>query len=349
MSTGGASGSSTEVVPGFDIERRLGDRTWVAVQRDLGRRVVLRRLDPGTAFDPAAWPDRPGAVRLYAVVAGADGTYLALQHVPGARTLEEAGARRRHLDAAARVLQGAPHGRLTARDILVDGDGRVSLTGFGREPVTDDRAALAALVPTQRRASRTAVLGTAGALCVLAAIAVLGLGGEPAPAPRVYPTATPLGSALAAGDHVTVDCDGEPPGGQSVPCTIMQASLSGRALVAPFDGVVRRWAVRGASGRIRLVILARRDGGWYRYNASPYVHVGTSGAARAVPADRSVPEGAFFGLELAPGAGVGIRAGTPGARTARFFGLLRRQPEQPDTGAGESEELLLRVDVVRAL
>ena len=51
-----------EHIAGFRIERQLGTHVWQAVQPELGRRVALRRLEPGTEFDAARWPDRPGIV-----------------------------------------------------------------------------------------------------------------------------------------------------------------------------------------------------------------------------------------------------------------------------------------------
>lgn len=351
------SASSAEPVAGFRLGRRLGDGVWEAVQLRLDRRVVLRRLPPGTPFDPAAWPERPGVVPLFAVVEEPSGIYVATRLLPGARTLAEvrsapAARRRRWLDEAAAALDGAVHGRLTDRDILVDADGRAWVTGFGRAPegatADDDRAALARLRPPARgRAWAVAAAAAALAAAVAAGVVLLRDGGrETAPAPPVPAGALAVGSALAPGDVAGVNCEGGAPGGASPACTIMQAALPGRPLVAPSDGIVRGWAVRGVRGRVALQVLVPAGGGFDAYSRSAMVTIDDPAAAPLIPADLSVPSGARFALEVSPGATIGIRRGLRGARTARFLGPLRIEPRAPRRAGGAGEELLLRVDVV---
>jgi hypothetical protein len=345
-----ASRSSREP-PGFRLVRQLGADVWQAEQLGLNRTVALRRLPGDASFRATQWPDRPGVVDLFAVVPGADGTYVATRFLPGARTLAECrGTRvarqRRWLAEAAAALDGAVHGRLTERDILVDADGHAQVTGFGLAPpeatAEDDRAALERMQPERRR--RSLLLPAAG-LAAAGTVAVVALsGGGPAPAPPLPAGTRAFGSTLAPGKISTLDCEGGRVSANSLPCTVLQTDLAGRPLVAPSAGLVRGWAVRGASGRMRLQIVVRRGGGYVAYNRSRPVTV-APGAPRYFRADRSFPAGASFALEVFPGAAVGIRRGADGA-TARFFSPLRATVRSADRVGGERQELLLRVDVV---
>jgi hypothetical protein len=157
---------------------------------------------------------------------------------------------------------------------------------------------------------------------------------------------TAMGSALVPGPSATVDCAGAAPTGSSVPCTIMATTLRGRPLVVAADGLVRAWAVRGARGPIALQVLRPQGEGFVAYNRSPTVTIADGTATKVIAADLSVPKGARFALEVAPGGAVGIRRGVRGAATARFFGPLRGEVRRPDPRTSDGEELLLRVDVV---
>lgn len=348
---------SSEHPTGFRLGRRLGADVWEAVQLGLERVVALRCLPPGTRVDAAAWPERPGVVPLFAIAEEPSGVYVATRLLPGARTLAElrsapAARRRRWLDQAAAAVDGAVHGRLTDHEILVDADGRAWVTGFGRAPAgataDDDREALAGMRPAAPRRRRVAIAAVTVPVVTIAVVAALRAGGDgaPAPAPPVPVGASALGSALAAGEVTTVDCEGAAPGGSSPACTIMQAALPGHPLVAPSDGIVRGWAVRGVRGRVALQVIVPSGGGFVTYNRGPMVTVDDRGAPRVIAADMSVPKGARFAIEVAPGAAIGLRRGVPGAATARFLGPLRSAARPGRPTGGEGEELLLRVDVV---
>jgi len=338
------------------VVRRLGTSVWEAVQPELGRSVALRRLAPGTPFRPAAWPDHPGVVDLFAVVEDPSGTYVATRFVPGARTLAElsgarAARRRRWLDEVASTLQGTVHGDLTASDILIDPAGRVLVTGFGRgapDATADrDRAVIARLRPSPTPTSRVLL---AGAVAIPAAVAaaVLFTGGDaPAqrPAPPVTGGAVAFGSGLEPGPFGSVDCEDRRAGGDSVACTILQGSLRARPLVAPVQGRARAWAVRGVRGRVRLQVLRPVGDRLTSHATGPVVTIPDTGV-HVVGADLDVPVGGRFGLEVAPGSEVGIRNGVAGARTLRFYGPLRGDLRTPDDERGAGQELLLRVDVV---
>jgi hypothetical protein len=162
--------------------------------------------------------------------------------------------------------------------------------------------------------------------------------------PPVPAGAAAFGSSLAGDGVASVDCEGGTPSGSSLPCTIMQAVLPGRQLVAPDGGIVRSWAVRGVRGRVRLQVLLPVGEELTTVNHSPMVTVEDTGA-RVMAADLSVPRGARFALEVAPGTSAGVRA-VRGASTARFFSPLRGDRRQPDPAGGQGQELMLRVDLV---
>jgi hypothetical protein len=354
MSPTGASSTSAELVAGFRVDRKLGDAVWEAFQPELDRRVALRRLEPGARFSAAGWPERRGVVDLYAVVTEPAGTYVATRFVPGARTLAElrgapAARRRRWIDEVAATLDGVFHGDLTEHDILVDADGRALVTGFGRAPegatADDDRIVLERLRPQRRRWVLVVPALLAFAVAVVVAVLLLTGGGDE-DAPAVTAGATAVGSDLAAGELVTVDCEGAGPSGSSVPCTLMQADLPGRPLTARAAGIVRAWAVRGASGPVGLQVLQAQGDRYVAYNRSATVTIDDADATTVVPADLSVPKGARFALEVGPGGAAGIRRGVAGAGTLRFFGPLRSDPRAAEPGDGDGEELLLRVDVL---
>src|SRR5262249_31075897 len=146
-----------------------------------------------------------------------------------------------------------------ARNVLVDERGRAFVTDFGLGPgsIEEDEAAFAALEQAQppRRRGRLLLLLP---VAVLAGVLVLVLAGRGAGAARVPPLpagAQPLGSALSGGGVRSVDCEGQRPSGSSLGCTLLQIQLPDHELVAPSDGVIRDWVVRGAKGDLALQVL----------------------------------------------------------------------------------------------
>lgn len=81
------------------------------------------------------------------------------------------------------------------------------------------------------------------------------------PAPPLVAGAQALGSLLAPGRARTVGCDGLAQNPNSPECSLLQMRMSESTLAVPGDGVVRRWAVRGASGRMRLQVIRPVAGG----------------------------------------------------------------------------------------
>ena len=287
------------------MEMPLGRRTWQATQLDLGRRVALRRLDPGTAFHASDWPEHPDVVPLYAVVETDAGTYVATRLVPGARTLAESrGARpakrRRWLAVARAVLDEHPHGDLTEHDILIDPAGRVSLTGFGRGGSGDDAAALARMSPPESRRS----------LAVPAAVLAVALAGRPpshspgtasrpcrasSPARRASAAPSPAGTGAAS------TATAAPPTAAHLCAPSCRRGCPAATLAVPADGIVRRWTVRGARGRIALVVLRPVPGGFVRYNQTRTVTVTDADAPATFAADRSAPTRCALRRRAVPG------------------------------------------------
>jgi tRNA A-37 threonylcarbamoyl transferase component Bud32 len=284
--------------------------------------------------------------------------------------LEDVGA---VLDTAHRA--GYVHGAVQARNVFVDRDGRALLSDFGLgksgADVETDRADFAALahdsggrtlpepLPASaieivraafpRRKGWKLALPAAGALLAIAAIvtaAVLAHGGssEQAP-PPVLAGAVALGSDLPATGVRSVDCMGSPPSGASEACTVVQATLDGRAVVPQRSGVIRRWSVRGARGDIALEVLRRRGKKFFMVARTQYATLEDAGL-HVLPAYLPVQPGDLVGLQVTPGAIVGIRDGDREAATARWFGPLvyEARPAERSAGTGFDHEVLLRVE-----
>lgn len=363
------------MVPGFRVVRAFGDDRWEAVETALDRRVALLRLSGGD-FRASDWPDTAGVPLLYGLAAGPDGVsrFVVTQWSEGTRTFADrvaSGAsvrdQRRWLDDASRVLSRASHGALSGDDILIAPTGEVSVTGYrvGRSSgARDDHDAVAALRPAASgRGRRTLALGLLAAAAVFGSIASVAVARHP-PDHAPPPVGIAYGSALASGDVHSVDCLFSDPSGNSPSCTLMQRTLPRADLVAS-AGVVRRWVVAGVRGRVYLQVLIPQGRDWQVVGESPPAVVDdprrvvvidrpknvvtlTSGDTR-VKQRLVVPEGARFGLRMAPGATVGIRSGVAGARVAQFLGPTTFiEPSGPTRRPGRGEELMLRVEVVPA-
>ena len=123
-------------------------------------------------------------------------------------------------------------------------------------------------------------------------------------------------------------------------CTLGQDLLRGRSTQVRADGVVRRWAVRGAEGELSLQVLRRRDGRTVRAGFSQRVRVRGPGR-QAFPANLNVERGDRIGVLLGPGARIGLRP-RAGARARLWDG--QRNP-LPRGSTAVDGELLLRADV----
>ena len=383
---------------GFRLERELGrgsnGTVYEATQVSLDRRVALKVLPPDPRLAQRVrrlqWPEHPHVVRMYAAGTSEHGHFVAMQLVRGhslaelqeggtltrAQTIEILRGVSTALDAA--HAAGLAHGAVTAKNVLVPGDGRGLLTDFGLGPEQgtpeSDRAAFAALVREYLGDDRPAAGGASAASMVppvpvehsgrrrrKAAALGLGLAGiavgvavlvpsdrEPERVPPLLPGAQALGSTLRSTEIDALDCEGRPASGASQQCTVMQLRLPSRALSARADGAVRRWVVRGARGELALMLLRRREGVLVPIARTPFARVPDDGV-HAFPADLPIRRGDRVAVVLAPGATIGVRRDAPGATTVRWLGSLAplgARPPDREEGSGFDHELLVRVEYV---
>ncbi len=209
--------------------------------------------------------------------------------------------------------------------------------------------------PPRRRTASALVAGAlAGAALGAGAMALAGSGGYDSdartaePAPRLTAGTEALGSGLAPVEGLrTVDCRGRRPSTASPGCSIMQKDLPGRTVLAPRDGAIRSWAVRGAVGELSLQILRER-GGKLKQVSKSQVEVASDSSPHLFSTNLPVEAGDRIALVVSPGAGVGIRPDADGATVDRWLPRLRGFFEVPTDGPGTGfdHELLLRADYV---
>jgi serine/threonine-protein kinase len=216
-----------------------------------------------------------------------------------------------------------------------------------------------ALPPASPPARGRGLAGTVAWVGVLAAGLVLGAAvvmladgdegsaGEPdevtvAPVP---PGAEVLGSDLAVPDR-SVDCRGEAATPDSPACSIVQSELPGAAVLAPADGVITGWSVRGASGELALDVIRPRGADTARVGRSQWESAGNPGP-HSFETQLPVEAGDQIGVELAPGASIGV-SDVEGATTLRWMNPFGGAYGEPDRGEGTGfdQEIALRVDFV---
>lgn len=195
----------------------------------------------------------------------------------------------------------------------------------------------------RRRALVTAAVAVIAAGAGAAVVALLPDDGA-SPAAAADLPAPPAGTRMLGSDLTLtgrpVDCLGGTVGESSPACTVFQDRDARRTLVVPRDGVVRRWAVRSASGEFALAVLRRRDDGYFQIARSRNEFVGSLGP-HAFATDLAVEQGDRLALVVVRGSGVGVAA-VAGATTGRWVPPLRGTIAPQD--AGPAGELLLRVD-----
>ena len=375
--------SEAVVIEGIRLGALIGRRSRGAVhegtQLSLDRSVALRLLGPGD-FDGPADEERfaseqriaaslhhPGILPIYEGGEWEGGRFVASRLMTGG-TLEQALARGSipsgRADSIARLLEaalasvhsaGLVHGRIAAHNILLDGAGNAVLSDLGLArpgSAADDRADLAEVIAMLRRSRprrrRTAVLaGCCGVLAIGAFAAVASLGSvegnpEEASPPSVAAASDPLGSGLAPGGSTAVGCASEPdPNTPS--CVLSQRTLGGGSSRVREDGLIRRWAVRGADGELTLQVIGHRGGRAFLRSFSQAESVDGPGPA-AFDASLRVERGDLVGVVLGPGATIGSREGDRSAEFLRWQGTI---PYRPERVASEvvGGELLLRADV----
>jgi hypothetical protein len=372
-------------IAGFSIERVLGEgprgTVYEATQAGLRRRVALKIYRPepdlSEVFAALRWPEHPHVASLYAAGPCEHGWYTATRLVREptlaqrlARAPLDPGEAGALCDAVELALgaahrAGIAHGAVHAANVLVDGDGRALLTDFVVPPTGADAAAdLRALAllrqrchaqtvgsgATRRSRRRRLALAAAAVICAGAGAAFALRGSErpvvavPAPAPGVVA----LGSSLARPAQRSVNCDAEPASGSSLTCVVMQQRLPGRLVSVPADGAVRGWVTRGAVGSLALHVMRPRGASYTFAGRSALQRVAGSGVHR-LSADLSVRRGDRLGIELAPGAAIGVADAGDGATTSRVVApQFNTAPVTwtRDVPARLDHELLVRVDYV---
>ena len=165
------------------------------------------------------------------------------------------------------------------------------------------------------------------------------------PVPAIPEGAQPLGSDLGLPDD-SLDCRGNPASSNPVSCSIVQTGLPGAQILVPADGEIVGWSVRGASGEMALDVIRPGGDATIRVGRSQWESAGNA-ASHRFPASLPVERGDMLGVELGPGARVGIGR-TEDATTERWFSPLGGGYGSPDRepGTGFDYEVLVRADFV---
>jgi hypothetical protein len=249
---------------------------------------------------------------------------------------------------------GLAHGRVSAANILVEPGGEAYLADLGLSgegSAADDDRALAELTEllaeratrTRRRRRRRA-LGAAMAAGVVAVVAVATAGGGEEPeraVPRAATGTTSVGNDLAAEPDRPLGCSDKPTLNTAA-CTIAPAPRGSGSATVRRAGVIRSWALRGASGHLALQVIRTRGGRSFVAGFSQPESV-DGAAPRSFKAEIAVRAGDRIGVRLAPGAVIGA-SDTPGARLERWDGALTAD-SQAGPGDAIDGELMLRADI----
>jgi len=206
----------------------------------------------------------------------------------------------------------------------------------------------------RRRPALWAVAALVVAAAALGAIAAAALTGDDGnddasstevEVPAVPAGAQALGSDLGVPDDA-VGCRGGEAAKGPETCSIVQFGLDGAQLVAPADGRITGWSVRGASGEVALDVIRPRGDDTVRIARSQWESAGNA-APFHFPTSLPVERGDQIGIELGPGSTVGVRS-AGGATTQRWFDPAGGAYGAPDRGPGTGldSELLLRADFV---
>ena len=253
--------------------------------------------------------------------------------------------------ASARGLVAAVREELGARAIAdLGAPDREAMGGTAGETLPTPTGPTRAPAASSARGPRWIVL-----VAVAVAAAALGAGVVAAlqpeedppevPVPAVPADAQALGSDLGLPDR-SLECRGAEPSEGPTSCAIVQSELAGAQLLVPADGAIVGWTVRGADGELALDVI--RPGGeeTTRVARSQWESAGNA-APHHFRTRLAVERGDLIGLELGPGAAIGVAEGE-GAETERWLepkGGIYGSPDL-EPGTGFDYELLLRADFV---
>jgi hypothetical protein len=333
-----------------------------ATQVSLRRTVALRLIpaahfatpDELARFDDlqrrAAALHHPNLVPYYEVGEWDGGRFIATRFIRGKTLADLRGEGAPPAAESLKPLTGAleaahaaglVHGRVSDANVLVEPDGTPYLADLGLRqggsPATDEQA-LAGVISrlpaqaavTRRRTARWMLrLGLLGLAGVGAAAVILAFDGENESEVLRDPP-RPLGCRADAGPNTPA-------------CTLAQTRLNGRSVTVRRAGVIRGWAVRGASGVLALQVIRERGGKAFVAGFSQTQRL-TGPAPQAFPADVGVQPGDRIGVRLSPGAVVGTRSSSR-AELVRWDGGLTAVARAPDATLGG--ELMLRTDIER--
>jgi hypothetical protein len=349
-----------------------------ATQLSLGRAVALRLIDPARypnrdmqarldrELQLASSLHRPGLVPVFEAGEWRGGRFVAMRLIRGQclgsrpRTAGRTGGAPVMLQPVAAGLEaahqaGLSHGAVRPENVLVDDNGRAHLADLGlgrgsgrdadREGLTELRRAVGASAASgfQWRVLALAAAVVAGVAAIVIAPRLETAAGERGhaeePAPAVTRESVPLGSDLAAGPMEEVGC-GSQLGGASA-CTLVPADIRGVALRARESGVIRTWAVRGATGELTLEVLRSQAGATRLAGFSQPAEAPDAGPHR-FSAAIGVARGDLIAVRLGPGAALGQRQN--GGAALRWAGAVSPLPPLAQA-TSLNGELLVRADV----
>ncbi len=206
-------------------------------------------------------------------------------------------------------------------------------------------------VGSKRTGARLAAwVGALLAGAALGAAAVLLLddgddGPDEVPVTPVARGAQALGSDLGVPGR-SVDCRGQAPSPRSPSCALVQSELPGKKVIAPADGTIVGWSVRGARGELALDVIRPRGKDTTRVGRSQWESAGNPGPHR-FETRLPVEAGDQIGIEMTRGASIGV-SDADGAATQRWLepkGGAFGAPQRGE-GTGFDHEVALRAEFV---
>lgn len=178
------------------------------------------------------------------------------------------------------------------------------------------------------------------------AVALFGSDDTPkVPVPAPAKGAQVIGSDLGVPDR-SLDCRGDPPRGPRLACSVVQTKSPGAQLIAPADGTIVGWSVRGAQGDLALDVIRPGGDDTIRVGRSQWETAGNV-APHRFETDLAVERGDQIGLQMGPGARIGVRD-VQGNTTRRWFDVVGGFYGSPDRGRGSGfdHEVLVRAEFV---